>query len=479
MMFFFLFVVGVSAQMSPIIIPPTSSEGPETLLICSPGMSLAHTSYVDICTKTQQSLPFRTWVSVLGPFPFNLVSPEAIQEGIDLTFQQVSEMGFSATPADTFLWAHSASGVFATALAVENGFAGFVLIGTHLDGPSTDTLRDYPIPTFHVGGELDGLTPIARLAEEFKVTAELVNEDKWDYLLLNKAVLLVPGTNHAQQAGNYYTPSTYTLDYSPEISLSDAEDAYALLVAAFIDLHRTGNSNSYQVLKDSVLSSSTYFMPLINAQEMDVHQLCAEDQRLIANLDPFYDAMMLVENTVQPDMTEFGASKTDYEFINDTLITYTHSYLEYEHQPSMGPRNTYTDSLGYEALCKSRTQESIIINLNATHGREMFCKDVNEGRLVLAMSMVPDHVASRYEREGIKFVYRDDVVWVRGSDWIASHLSWVFEDDHVVLQSSSLWSGMIAPEPIGGAAYCKLLPLTQAIAWVQLNGLPRGIPSPA
>ena len=102
-----------------------------------------------------------------------------------------------------------------------------ILMGACL--PRTTKLQDYPLPVLTLAAELDGITRITRVAEEY---AKLKQELKTSFLALYKTpVILIEGGNHAQFASGKMPRILADKDLIPDVTLSPSLNNPRVLTA--------------------------------------------------------------------------------------------------------------------------------------------------------------------------------------------------------------------------------------------------------
>lgn len=126
---------------------------------------------------------------------------------------------------------------------------GYLQDGAH-DCYGSNTVS-FPLPVLTVGGELDGVVRITRIAEAYYTQAVLTNAQQ------KFPVVVIPGMNHAQFYNGTALPTDLEADVSTDVALSSV----AKVVRAFIIQITTGVPFPADILN----ASKTYFQPIVSA----------------------------------------------------------------------------------------------------------------------------------------------------------------------------------------------------------------------
>ena len=349
-------------------------------------------------------------------------------------------------------------------------------LGSYLDTAPTQPLRDYAKPILHIGGDLDGLAQITRLAEEYIVPRELLLAGNERAAVYDKPVIFFTGMNHAQMGNGYVTDVLREDDFEAEITQDAATDLLAASAAAFLDLHRTASpaaaNAAFALLRAQLAESETMVRFFLDAQQADLAGAwCANGQRLVANLRTDVAGRLDVALVAYTEADPFIESKPSLEVANGTADVVATAYLEYTIETAV--EGTY----GYELDCKYKSQEAIANALDLAadaYGAAGTCQDVNAFIYTLAQGSVAPAAAARYAARGRPVVFLPDTVWETGGEWAPSHVVYNDTADGLLVTASSLQSRDGIPV-IGGMTYCKGAPAARLAAWILHDALPRGL----
>jgi len=472
----------VEAADEILLYQPVNQNGPETLLICIPGMDVPALAYEPICTGIQKSLSMKAWLAIMS-FRSNTVNPIAIERGFDMAVELVQENGFTnVSNSDVFVWAHSAGGAFGTTAVAERGYAGYLLSGSYLFGIN---FADFPLPVLSIGGELDGLTQTSKVAEDYRVCRDLIFQGRIEEAVTMKSVIIVQGVNHAQMANNYPAPFVFANDFQAEVTLEEAVSQMVSVAAAFIEMHRIQGSGgqAFQYLYDLINETDSLLTPFLMAQDEDEGEWCARSQRIVANLNN--DNLLQVANVNEPDFDSFLESKPEMQVVDGVADVVTHNFLNntiaiLQKKALWTKEEKWTEiysegSSATEIGCKGKSQEAITQALGTSeYGVDGKCVDVH---LAIYDSLIKSFSArtrERYLTKGKQLAFLNDILHARGDLWSNSHLIFDTTQNPVQVIASRLTSPLI-PGDFGGATYCKGVPAARIAKWMMHNCLPRGL----
>merc|ERR1712166_1545066 len=216
--------------------PLSGKAGPEKLLVIINGAYVANTDYAELGQKIQEASPLKLWVAIPS-FLLNCPNPGQIDSKIKDAVSQVKSGGFSGiTPStDVFISGHSLGGIFSQTVVAKGGYAGLVLFGSYLTKTFSNNLKSFKYPVLTLGGELDGLTHITRIAEEFQNMESRISKDGHD-ALYEFPVVVLAGQSHSQFCSNVNVTSFGNKDLMPEVSWDTAHAAIAEAVTNFFTL---------------------------------------------------------------------------------------------------------------------------------------------------------------------------------------------------------------------------------------------------
>jgi hypothetical protein len=351
--------------------------------------------------------------------------------------------------------------------------------GSYLDVAPTEALRAYPKPVLHLGGDLDGLAQVTRLAEEYRVPQELLRAGDARAAVLSKPVVLFAGMNHAQMGNGYVTDAIRADDFVPELTQAEADALLADHTAAFLDAHRSQADeavrNAYARLQAGLEATEPLVRFFLSAQEADAAGAwCLNGQRLVANLRADVADRLVVALESYTDVDLFVESKPSLSVSGGVADVITTAYLAPD---ATAAPQAVSGAYGYELDCKCKSQEAIANALGLpsdAYGVAGTCREVGAYVYQLARGAVAPHAAARHAAQGRPLVFLPDVVQGTGSDWVPSHVNYTETPFSLEVTASSLQSRDGVPV-YGGMTYCKSIPAARAVAWILHDSLPRGL----
>ncbi|MEH2270518.1 MAG: hypothetical protein V7K68_19245 [Nostoc sp.] len=276
--FLLLFVVLIQLTYAynwagaPIVLKPIHNEGTEIAIIFIQGEDIPIDQYCPVAKAIQDAAPdLKIWVGIpqfIGDSPIPRETGLAIDKVISLMKQE----GMPATD-NIFFAAHSVGGI-----AIQKYLKSFperakgqILMGSFLDKEYLSKLNDvgktviqYPVPTLTIGGTLDGLARITRIATGFWYQ-QINSSEPTD--IVNFPVVAIDGATHMQFASG--EPPSYVADFDlkPRVLEQEVHLKIGKLVYSFIcsKLPNTSQEDSRNFLKEEQKDTQQMLQPLLYA----------------------------------------------------------------------------------------------------------------------------------------------------------------------------------------------------------------------
>ncbi|KAH8054482.1 hypothetical protein JL722_8830 [Aureococcus anophagefferens] len=199
------------------------------------------------------------WVAIPA-FPLDTPNPAALPAKVEEAYAATFD---GCAPEDVFVAGHSLGGIFSQALVHGSSYAGLVLLGSYLSTVYGYDVASFPKPVltlggeqqkrakfptskapisavFHsLGGELDGLTRVTRLAREL-ASLEAAAAAGGEGAKFDKPVGLALGVSHSQFASGVNVTSFGVKDLRPAVTEGAAHAAIGEIVAAFLAFQAFG-----------------------------------------------------------------------------------------------------------------------------------------------------------------------------------------------------------------------------------------------
>jgi len=281
--FFVIFslVAGVLLALADdVILPPIDASGPSVAMIFAPGAGLDTDTYIPLAQSMQQKMSAvgkSLWVGVTQ-VPFDTAAI-----GLEKAVQRVADsLNAAGLPEDhsTLYAGHSLGGAMIPLLVEDPsklpaGFdkpIGMVLMGAFLVrdfktdavpevGPGQYVFNTCPVLT--IGGEMDGLCRITRIAESYHTQIDMSTSSNARHEL---PVTVIEGMSHMQFSSGEPTKFVTARDLLPEISIDDAHDAAADDVAAFA---QGLLDNNWSALDKRMGSTAALVKPIVEALQLE------------------------------------------------------------------------------------------------------------------------------------------------------------------------------------------------------------------
>ncbi|MBM3464638.1 MAG: hypothetical protein FJX76_21280 [Armatimonadetes bacterium] len=439
---------------------PLRAGGPDVLLILLPGAGLGPEAYDDLVRSLQQQSSERLWVAVPG-FPFNTPAPVGAAWQMRQVLNRAESAAGVSFPAERrFLAGHSLGGVVAQQAAQEFECGGVVLLGAYLahgvSGVPTAPL--YPRPVLTVGGEVDGLTRVTRVAEAWKEGQGTPETP----------VVVLPGVNHAAFADGRILSD----DLPAETTLADAHNAIAGVVDDFLAaragpvLPQPEREAAQARLDAAVRDTSPMVEPFLQARAGH-DQWVARAARASLGVSTIPGARFEVRPKDQEDTPSLALSRPALRTENGGQVVLEAPYLE---APPINPLDISTipvsgTTLAIKMKSPSATARALGTPLPALPAAGAV---ISQEALDLALASVTPSQRARYLAHGRPLAVLPDRAVSSGLTWVASS---VLDREAATVASSVLDTGPDLPLGLADLHYVSVLPPDAAIEWVLVDGL--------
>ncbi|KAI9144566.1 hypothetical protein BKA69DRAFT_1055742 [Paraphysoderma sedebokerense] len=416
--------------------PAVNPSFPKKLFILVPGANVAPENYTDI-VKTVQSKATELQVSLYAGITsqkfFNVPDPITLRSAISNVLNGVNK-NFNTTfkNKDIILGGHSLGGVMGRMVAKD--FGGLVLWASFL---SRGDLPKYEVPVLTVGGELDGLTKMHKIAKEFESFVELEKQVGVQTAAVTKPVVILKQVTHSQFCAKPSIAGGFNqFDLYPEIDLQSAYNAIAKVTAAFIAVNsaapETGSfNNAASILTDSISSTRPLIKGHLEAYKADQKSSswCEQTQRqVLSGLDGYTVTL----NTVTYDSTfSFAQSKpTIKSASSETKQINIELTQQLSYDTATGTIDAGWSHEGPNTIaCKTASRDAVLQLVDAKFDGKTFkhqtdiCGTMNSMAYTLAKQMVTKEQLERYEKSGAKLeIEKEDEVLGNGFSWVTSGL---------------------------------------------------------
>jgi len=535
--------VGASAPLdlhnTMILQPPARKTGDAAVWIVLPGAEIDKTAYRPLAEAVQAEASMPLWVAVLGTYFAPTAVPPEIGPRIDQVLKDMEQQGLDLQSVKLFYGGHSLGSVFIQDhLKAHHGdggpmqgqvkVLGQVLMGGFIQRKYAGS---YPVTTLTIGGELDGLARITRLAEAFyraKGSADF-------------PVAVVPGLTHMQFASGEPPLLVRMRDLQPEITESEAHGAIAKLVAPYFE-QLCGITGAAETLSERLASTAELVKPIIGAYELEGSRYfnapaqiggpeqgkCIKGgcpgsstwatvaQGVISGVDDW--SLNITNEYVDCSSTPLTGEEFHLPKITNNTETHTISITTYSQafwddaEPSWFHWKEIFDSFdtGFVATSAEEIgtklasrQCTLILGAGKADtpfsvDDPQFCALANQKAYEWAKDHAGATTAARFEKHGQKFTFADDLAKSGGPLFLDAHLQFNEKIDAsgekvievaAPMQKTEIdyWTRKFGPIPRpsfipdpGCFHYCKLLSPARAMEWIYTDALrvKRGLGAP-
>jgi pimeloyl-ACP methyl ester carboxylesterase len=259
-----------------IVIPPLSGKvGDDVVLYYIQGANIATKEYTALATQVQKLASFPLWIAIPQMTDNVAAIPvPGIGGGVTRINKLLATAGMPPT-APVFYAGHSLGGAMVQDYVHDHAAdaAGLILNGAFLARtyksavtPEGRPQFTFPMPVLTIGGELDGLCRLSRIAESYY--SQITFDANPTTAAHTHPVTVIGGMCHGQFANNSNLPSFVTKnDITPEISTVDALYRVGQDIANF--MMATLGKSSWANIETRVKESATLVAPLVDGFLME------------------------------------------------------------------------------------------------------------------------------------------------------------------------------------------------------------------
>ena len=438
-----------------IVQAPDFGGGVNKTLVIVGGASIANDKYAPLGRAIQRFAAANNlslWVAIPA-FPLDTPNPAALPAEVEEAYAATFD---GCAPADVFVAGHSLGGIFSQALVHGSSYAGLVLLGSYLSTVYGYDVASFPKPVLTLGGELDGLTRVTRLAREL-ASLEAAAAAGGERAKFDKPVGLALGVSHSQFASGVNVTSFGVKDLRPAVTEGAAHAAIGEIVAAFLAFQTFGTAARPDALVALAVAVDELNATLAPFRAADDAGRCAAWQRsLAANVS----AAFAVDEDDAASLAGFDLATPDIAGAAVRVVS-----------RAAAPPNPADSSLARVAPssvdCKALPEAFLLAHFNeSAAAAPPACAAANAAALAAARALLEGTRAlDRYDATGVPFGAFSDRALATGLGWQAAALD-VAAADGAVATSAPLLA-------TADAALCKLLPVSRAVEIALVDGLPR------
>lgn len=253
-----------------IVIPPSKTSGTEIGLIFVQGAEIPAQNYQKFAIQLQSKFNGKLWI-VLTEFPFNTPEPLLVNSVMSSAYDALRKSGFQFDQKTPFFFgAHSLGGIIIQDYLLNNlaqlpfQFSGLVLEGSFITRSNLNKIPPSFPAILTLGGELDGLARLTRMAESFY-------HNNKDSSLKESITLVVDGMNHFQFIGDgERTPTIVKNDIQPEISDEQARDSITSIINSYMNIRIDRPSQKDITLVNQFIKSTSQLVgPLVDGLDLE------------------------------------------------------------------------------------------------------------------------------------------------------------------------------------------------------------------
>ena len=495
-----------------IILPPGQTGTPQALLFIQ-GADVPAGEYTDLLKLVQSKAKSALWVAI-PEFTMNTPNPVEIKEKL---LNIKAELAKQVKVEKYFYAGHSLGGYMLSEFLKTNyqDATAVVLLGSfltrdfnRLSWPGGENVVDYPVAVLTIGGELDGMCRVTRMAEVFyKQQINVQASEQMDKFPL----VIIEGINHAQYIAGRPNSFIEKNDLKSEVSKADGFEIISQVIVEYFENFQAPNNSD--ILNKLRGWTREFFSPIITGFEMEgyynfkppcynrtlqnakIHtcghgsEWSNRGQVIMGGLEKSGLRNVSIKNddnfhrvyTVIPvHLPQVNNSCTmDKSCILDT-ITVSENY--YERLDSVLDTGFYPES-AFEIKCKMSSRQRIWekaglknVDFNKTDLGDI-CQEITQASLDYSKNITGEKTLARYNRAGVPFVIGADMgPYNEGPLWIWHYMNYTFVEEkgrkEVLVRSPMMRTPTDYPIPAArGFHYCKLLSPARVLEHIYIDSL--------
>jgi hypothetical protein len=435
-------------------------------------------------------------------FLFDVPEPIVLSGGIDRILQSMKDSGMNTS--DIFFAGHSIGGMMLQDYLSDNKHAGIgqILLGSFLFRKYRNVT--YPVPTFTIGGELDGLCRVTRIMEAYY--HHILHASDHLSAIKNFPVVVVEGMTHMQFASGDPPPFVRARDLKPEISGNDAHKTVAYLLTAFMSVHTdASNSTAVLALSTAIQRTDQFLKPIVVAYEREgfynFKPPCFENppspactvgcpwtEQAMQIMGGLEEAHLNDTDAIHP-VTEIFPAIHHPHILNNcnadvpscTLNTVSVTQNIYDEMDKLD--SGFISTSANEIRAKLKSRQAVLeavgyqnVNFNTSDGPSI-CKDINQEVYKWALQNAGSHTTKRFQMVGVGMVMGEDKGSYIFPHWMLVPLSYNKGKNETGGEIIEVVAAMMRTpvdyfiKPFAAMHFCKLLSPARVTEWMYVDGL--------
>ncbi len=496
--------------LKPIKAPPGTKQGSEAALVLIQAPQMPPSSYLPLVKGMQNGSYHPLWVGI-PEFEQDVAEKRNVSVILERVIQGMRSQGLNWS-IPVFVAVHSQEYAilmqeYVVAVSTSKGEAlisGLILLGAFLDRSyrSIDHNHPFPVPTFTVGAELDGVCRVSRILEEFYhliYTADNISAARKRF-----PVAVIQGMSHLQFASGEPSDVMKKYDLKPEVNATMAHQTTARLMSLFVELTLSNQSIAGLMLV-AVETAGTFLQPLLEAYQLEGSSFfkppcnedpptplcqvgCAWTERAmvamaelpkvnINDTDTIHPAAELLLTFHHPKI--FNSCPSPIEHCNLTLSSVSENvYYKQATDSGLVPNSAC------EIRAKLKSRQSVMlaagmknVDFNVSDAGSR-CMKINQLVYDWALDRADPRARKRFELSGVPLHMGEDKGSLgNGGLWIYLPMQYSqTQDSHgkALLEVRSIQLKTDVKYPVGifaGVHYCKLLSPAKVMEWIYVDGL--------
>ena len=475
---------------------PSTANLTEAAVIIIQAPGIPNDRYVPLANALQQYTNLRLWVAV-PDFPQSEPKPSAFDQAFSQIVAELQQAKLSAN-ASIFVAGHGGGGItlqdwLVNAHHVSSlNIKGQILLGSYIQRKYLQT--SYPISTLTVGGDMDGMARVSRIAESYWHRRFHPENAENEF-----SVIVLPGVSHMQFASGEAPALIKMRDLRPEATEEAAHEMIAVTMATFMVSRSTGAEMKYTYAN----VTSELLEPLIwaftqegyyqfkppcyeehtgdncyfgspwtaRAQQIMSGLVLAKNISNLVDTDRFWPVNKIFPHDYLPQMNNQCPAPAECVLNTSTVTQNIYSKLNID-DITFDP----ISALQMESKLNSRQRcyehASVKPALFNETDTDQNCAEINMASYLTAVEQAAPSTRDRFLSSGQRMTMANDKIIVVYPLWSGESLLINTTGPVATVLSPAMKFSTSNPIPLlSGLHFCKLMSPAYAMEWVYTDGL--------
>lgn len=447
------------------ILKPIRSTGDEAGLIFIPNTFIKGEQYKKTAQAIQEASELRVWVALTKGF---VPDPQQVPDIVNNAISLFKKAGI--TTINFVGVGHGVGGFYLQANETLSQLKAIILMGSTL--PREAELQKFPVPVLTLAAELDGLTRITRVVEEY---LDLNDDAPWTFFLglYKTPIVCLEGANHAQFASGEMPNYIKSGDLAANVSEEDAHAMIGQHINSFLTVTFSSIESQTNIALEQLINAFVKtvkkFQPFVDVKYLDTD---GRESMWTVLAQQYFAGELENRTAIYNDIfknPEFFSKRPVLETFGKAVIAGTATLIHAQDKTSVLQHLTPMESpmeIDMKLVSKNAIKRALDgADSKSVKSKSNTCKSLNRLALAIALVMSTPTAMERYYSTGKQIIFEEDAMQATSFFWSISPLQ-LWEDDSGLHVKSI---AMVTPD----FHFCKVISPYRAMEWVNIDSLRR------